>query len=157
MSRNKGGAGQLTGTAGTYYVMAQLAARGYHASCTFGNAPNVDILVASADGGRLISIQVKTANEARRGNPVKELQWMLGLKAAKQSNPHLFFAFVDFKSLDATTPPDVYVIPSAWIKEYCASWVDKVKWVRFHVSPQNVQQFKNNWNLIRSTLEQATV
>jgi hypothetical protein len=40
----------FTGTAGVYYVMYKLAARGFHASCTMGNSPSLDILVSSEDG-----------------------------------------------------------------------------------------------------------
>jgi hypothetical protein len=50
---------QLLGTGDTYYVMAQLALRGFHASCTFGNAPYVDVLVSTPDGHTTLSIQVK--------------------------------------------------------------------------------------------------
>jgi hypothetical protein len=146
---------QLIGTAGTYYVMAQLAAGGYHASCTFGNAPRVDILVAAEDGHKSLSIQVKTARDARRlkNNEVIQLQWTLGWKAAKQSYENLIYTFVDLKSLSLSEIPDVYIIPSGWVQEYCAPWVDEVKWVRFHVSPDEVELFKNKWNLIAEYLK----
>lgn len=150
----------LTGTGGTYYVMAQLALKGYHASCTFGNAPFVDILVAAPDGSKSVSLQVKTATEARRwrghgdSRAVKELQWTLGRRAAKHARTGLFYAFVDLKSFARDEVPDVYIIPSIWIKEYSAPWVDdpSVKWVRFHVSPDKVEASKNNWDQIAEAL-----
>ena len=152
------GSDQLTGTGGTYYVMAQLALRGYHASCTFGNAPFVDILVAAPDGAKSVSLQVKTASDARRwrgrgdARVVNQLQWTLGHRLAKHARPGLFYAFVDLKSLGQGEVPDVYVVPSAWTKAYCASWVDSVKWARLHVSPKDMAQFKNNWDRIKETL-----
>jgi hypothetical protein len=155
MNSVKGDESQIIGTGGTYYVMSQLAIRGYHASCTFGNAPFVDILVASHDGHKTISIQVKTARNARRwkGNLVNELQWTLGWKSAKHSTPNLFYAFIDLKNLSDTEPPDVYIIPSTWVKDYCAPWVDQVKWVRFHVHPDLVDPFKNKLDPIDEALK----
>jgi hypothetical protein len=138
--------------------MAQLALRGYHASCTFGNAPFVDILVAAPDGTKSISLQVKTATEARRwrgqgvDRAVVELQWTLGPKAAKHARQGLFYVFVDLKSLAPAEVPDVYIVPSSWVKKYCAPWVDNVKWVRLHVAPKDMQPFKNNWNQLAEAL-----
>jgi|HubBroStandDraft_2_1064218.scaffolds.fasta_scaffold2089818_2 hypothetical protein len=57
---------QFISTAGTYLVMSKLAINEIHASCTHGNAPNVDILACSADGSKSIAIQVKTASDAKR-------------------------------------------------------------------------------------------
>ena len=56
----------LIGASGCFHVMSRLAYENIHASCTFGNAPVVDILASSVDGSKTISIQVKTANVARR-------------------------------------------------------------------------------------------
>ena len=80
---------QLLGTAGTYYVLAELAARNCHASCTFGNARYIDVLVSARDGSKTVAVQVETAREARRfkgrgtSKRLHELQWPLGRKAAK--------------------------------------------------------------------------
>jgi hypothetical protein len=58
--------GILIGTAGVYHVASQLAQQGFHAAVTFGNAPSVDILVASPNGSSTISLQVKTSHWALR-------------------------------------------------------------------------------------------
>ena len=58
--------GILTGTAGVYYVAYQLAARGFHAAVTYGNAPSVDLLVGLLDGAATFSLQVKTSSWALR-------------------------------------------------------------------------------------------
>ena len=58
--------GAFISAAGTYLVMSKLAINEIHASCTFGNAPIVDIIACSSDGSKSISIQVKTAFKAKR-------------------------------------------------------------------------------------------
>ena len=159
MPGKRGVRDQLMGTGGVYYVMSQLALRQFHASCTFGNAPFVDILVGSSDGAKSVSLQVKTARDARRwkgrgaARALRELQWTLGRKLAKHACPGLFYAFVDLKGLDHSEVPDVYIVPSAWVKTHCASWVDRAKWVRLHVSLAKVEPFKNNWDQIARALE----
>ena len=95
--------GILTGTAGVYFVASQLAARGFHAAPTFGNAPAVDILVSRADGSASLSIQVKTTGWALRtrgrgkNKQPHHYEWDIGEKSAKRNSPDLFFAFVDLK------------------------------------------------------------
>jgi hypothetical protein len=117
----------------------------------------VDILVASEDGRKALSIQVKTARWAQRWRKktgkLVELQWTLGRKAAKQGNPRLLYAFVDLKELSPSEVPDVYIIPSEWVRDYASSWVDSEKWVRFHVTPERIEPFKNNWDSIAAMLE----
>lgn len=150
---------QLLGTGGTYYVMAQLALRGFHASCTFGNAPYVDVLVSAPDGHTTLSVQVKTALRATRyrgrgeNRRAYELQWPIGYKAATTSNDNLFFAFVDLFGLEADTVPDVYVVPSEFVKSYCAPWVEEVKWVRLHIPHEQFQCFRNNWEDLSEALK----
>ena len=146
---------QLLGTGGTYYVMSQLALQGFHASCTFGNAPYVDVLVSAADGRQTLAIQVKTAFKATRGRVPYELQWPLGRRAAKIDHPNFFFALVDLKELAATAIPDVYIVPSAFVSSYCAPWVDEVKWVRLHIAYDAMQPFKNNWDSLHHALDDS--
>jgi hypothetical protein len=90
--------GIFTGTAGVYYVMYRLAAQGYHASCTIGNAPYLDILVSSENGEHNLAIQVKTTEHAMRhrgkGDLRKphELQFPLGHKAARLNSLKVIYA-----------------------------------------------------------------
>ena len=116
---------QLIGAAGTYFVMSELSSRGFHASCTFGNAPHVDILVSSPDGACSIAVQVKTTEWAKRysgtrkqGKKMIQLQWYLGRKAAKANLRGLFIVFVDFDKWSAEPKTDCYVVPSAFIFEF---------------------------------------
>ena len=148
----------FTGTAGTYYVMFRLAAEGIHASCTHGNAPNVDILVSSADGSRAVSIEVKTTEHALRlrgrgtAKQPDHLEFPLGARAAKLNNPSLVIVFVDLRAFTPERVPQVYVFPSAFVAQYCASWVDSVKMVRFHIPITAAEPYKENWDVIRNAL-----
>jgi hypothetical protein len=149
--------GQFISTAGTYHVMSRLALNEIHASCTFGNAPNVDILASSADGAKSISIQVKTAYDAKRtrgrgaDKKLHHLEFTLGHKAAKTDLDNLFFAFVDLdQGWDET--PIVYIIPSKFIYEFFEGWSDNVIWLRFHPEVDEIEEFKENWDLIKKAL-----
>src|SRR4029077_18361188 len=155
---------QLLGAAGTYFVMSELSSRGYHASCTFGNAPHVDILVSSSDGARSIAIQVKTTASAKRwtgkrkeGKRLTQLQWYLGRKAAKANLKDLFVVFVDFDKWSPSPQTDCYVDPSAFIFEFCKSWIDnpKIRMVRLHISPADIKQYRGAWDLIKDALKEV--
>lgn len=149
----------LLGTAGTYYVMSQLAIRGFHASCTFGNAPTVDILVSAADGSRTLAIQVKTAFDAIRyrgrgkAREPHHLEFTLGRRLAKTKQENLVVAFVDMRGVAPGEMPDVYLVPSRVIFNHCKDWVDDTGWVRFHTTDmEQLLPFKNNWKSIAAKL-----
>jgi len=109
--------GILIGTAGVYHVASQLAARGFHAAVTYGNAPSVDILVGLLDGSATVSLQVKTSHWAlrARGRGKNKIphhyEWDVGKKSAMLYRPDLFFAFVDLKWQSGQSPV-VFIIPS---------------------------------------------
>src|SRR5947207_13071177 len=56
----KEGSNTLVGTAGEYYVCAELCRRGYLALLTPKNNPLFDVVATNADGTISVSIQVKT-------------------------------------------------------------------------------------------------
>ena len=154
--------GILTGTAGVYFVASQLAAKGFHAAPTFGNAPHVDILVGLPDGAATLSIQVKTTWRAlrKRGRGENKqphhYEWDVGEKSAKLNQPDLFFTFVDLKGA-GTEMPDVFIVPSdviskAFDRPYFTSGV-KRRW-RWHPSIKNVEKFKNNWKILDTFLDE---
>jgi len=152
--------GILTGTAGVYFVASQLAAKGFHAAPTFGNAPHVDILVGLPDGAATISIQVKTALRALRyrgkvGNKQPDhYEWDVGERSAKLNQPDLFFAFVDLKGA-TDKMPDVFIVPSKVIynafKRYLES--GKKSRIRWHPKLEVVGQYRNNWIILQEYLE----
>lgn len=140
----------FTGTAGVYYVSYQLAARGFHASCTMGNAPYIDVLVSSEDGERTLALQVKTTEHAMRDRGRGEqrkshhLEFPLGHKAAKLNKPGVMFAFVDLAVLSDKRVV-VYLVPSIEVSKFCAPWVDQVSMVRFHPSVEWLAPYREAW------------
>ena len=114
------GAAQFVGLAGEYYVSSCMAVRGYHASITIGNAPNVDVLVASGDGKNLISVQVKTSRWAHRnkryGFEVHE--WDVGASSIGRSGENSWYAFVDLRQNDSGWDPQVFLVPSLWVSDF---------------------------------------
>ena len=154
--------GILTGTAGVYFVASWLAAKGFHAAPTFGNAPAVDILIGSADGSATLCLQVKTSIRALRYRGRKDkdrhpdhYEWDVGERSGQLSRPNLFFAFVDLKGVNDKLP-DVFIISSEVVydqfdKPYFKSGV-KRRW-RFHPKVEWIQQYKNNWQIIDDKLE----
>lgn len=151
--------GILTGTAGVYHVASQLAARGFHAAPTFGNAPFVDLIVGSVDGSATLSVQVKTTINALRtrgrgqNKHPDHYEWDVGKKSAQHYNENLFFAFVDLKNLKAQ--PDVFIIPSkviAYSFDTPYFKQDKnLRW-RYHPKVNTISTYKNNWEIIENNL-----
>lgn len=80
----------LVGTAGEYYVCAELCRRGYLALITPKNNPLFDIVASKPDGRKSVSIQVKTRSiENKQG-------WKIGgATAVRKNNPNLFIVLVN--------------------------------------------------------------
>jgi hypothetical protein len=88
-----------TGLAGEYFVAYKLASMGYHVALTRGNAPNIDVLVSSNDGSKLLAIQVKTMKSAwapRKKEP-SESHWNWPVKHTDGKSKGYLFAFVDLE------------------------------------------------------------
>ena len=161
--------GILTGTAGVYHVASQLAARGFHAAVTYGNAPSVDILVGCIDGSTSLSLQVKASHWALRtrgrGTSKKpdHYEWDVGQRSAMQHRPDLFFAFVDLKTGSGQLP-DVFIIPSKSVYDWFQGAITKrfgddprkLKRWRFHPGVKPIEEYRNNWNLLLASLDQKS-
>src|SRR6266436_1342463 len=93
------GRAQFVGAAGQYYVAYCLTVRGYHAAITARNVPDVDVLVSSADGQRLLSIQVKTSRNAYRPKRYgyELCEWDVGAASPGKAIANLWYAFVDLR------------------------------------------------------------
>ena len=150
---------RLTGTAGEHYVAYKLSTLGYVAAIPREGTPTVDILACNLDASQILSIQVKTTSKATRTRGRGEdkvpfqLQLPLGRKAAGINSKSLVFAFVDLNDLDRDDlEPDVYIVPSRFIYNWCKEWRDEAKMVRFHIEIEKMQKFKNNWDIIRKVL-----
>ena len=156
--------GILIGTAGVYYVASQLAARGYHAAVTFGNAPSIDILVGLSDGASTLSLQVKTSHWAlrTRGRGKNKLphhyEWDVGPKSGNLKRPDLFFAFVDLKLGGKQELPEVFIVPSkdvfdAFDNPFFKSGESR-RW-RWHPAIEKIEPYKNNWGILSNHLEKT--
>jgi len=114
------GKSQFVGTAGQYYVSYGLAVREIHASLTIGNAPSVDILVASVEGQKSLSIQVKTSRNAYR--PCRYgregYEWDVGASGINKCHENLWYAFVDLMERGDGWQPEVFFVPSYWVGQF---------------------------------------
>ena len=151
-------AGALTGASGTYFVASQLTFQNFHAAITFGNAPMVDVLVSRADGAASLALQVKTTGWAMRtrgrgkNKRPHHYEWDAGYKAAHTARKDLFYAFVDLKEFKTT--PDVFLVPSGFLVKWFEPY-GVLKRYRFHPSVQEMEQFTNNWPVLRDRLEET--
>jgi len=107
----------LCGTAGEYFVAAELSRRGYVASITLRNTRGIDILASDVDAKRSVGIQVKTSQGSRA-------EWLLNSKAEDDTAENLFYVFV---SLNGDKSPEYYVVPrrvvSKSVRESHAAWL----------------------------------
>jgi hypothetical protein len=107
----------LCGTAGEYFVAAELSRRGYVASITLRNARGIDILAADADAKRSVGIQVKTTQGTTK-------EWVLNKKAEQDIADNLFYVFVN---LNRDKGPEYHVVPrdvvSKSVRDSHALWL----------------------------------
>ena len=148
----------LTGTAGVYFVASRLAFEGFHAAVTFGNAPFVDVLASLPDGSATAALQVKTTHWAMRtrgrgdAKAAHHYEWDIGHKTAKLSHPDLFLALVDLRGM--VELPDVYVVPSDQVSNWFRPLGD-LKRYRYHPLIEEVEPFKNRWDILRAHLSMS--
>jgi hypothetical protein len=94
-------ANNLVGTAGEYYVCAELCRLGYLALLTPKNNPLFDVVVTNPNGIRSVSVQVKT----RSGH--NKQGWKLGTDITTARGPSgMFVALVNLVS---DGPPEFYI------------------------------------------------
>jgi hypothetical protein len=111
----------LVAAAGEYYVLARLSLRGKIAAQAPRGVPNADIIVSSVAGDHLCAVQVK----ARQGKGA-DRGWHMRAKHEESISSNLFYAFVDFVSIEEPTPI-TYVVPSEIVaralKEMHQAWL----------------------------------
>jgi hypothetical protein len=91
----------LVGTAGEYFVCAELCRRGYLALLTPKNNPLFDVIASTQDGSKTVSIQVKTRSIRNKQG------WKLGKDITiKRNDPGLFVVLVN---LEEKGLPEFYV------------------------------------------------
>jgi hypothetical protein len=104
----------LVGVAGTYFVSAELAQKGYIATLTTRNTEAIDILASNPDGSKTVSIQVKASAPEQREHFSRS--WIMGEKHETAYSPNFYYVFVDLKPTNEK--PDFYVVPSETVANY---------------------------------------
>lgn len=150
----------VTGATGEHYVAYKLSAMGLVVAVPRGNSPAVDLLVSSADGSRVISIQVKTSTGAwrdRKRNPAdSHWEFELSRRAADYESDTLYYALVDLRW--GSGEPDVFLMPSklvaAWAKRGISeNWTRHIMWV-YPGDEHDLCEAdsKNRWDLLEKAL-----
>lgn len=178
-STSKGRNNKLAGQIGEYLVCAELGRRELIATPFSGNVPAFDILAAD-DLCRTVPIQVK----ASRGDnwPTDARSWLQlsldpetgiqrNLGRMQIQNPDLIYACV------AIAPPDrpkeqrdrFFILTKAQLQVVCiksySAWMDRHEWRRprtqdsydCRYSISDVQDYEDNWQLIRDRLTPANL
>lgn len=156
-------ANNLVGTAGEYYVCAELCRRGHLALLTPKNNPLFDVVATNPDGSRSVSIQVKTRSVHNNQG------WKLGTDITKDMDP--FGLFVVLVNLAASGLPDFYVyeypVLSRRVAEVYHTYINKPKrdgsprkevgfrWFDEVSFNEDDRSRKNNWQPIINALAHA--
>ena len=139
----------LTGSAGEYFVAAELSRRGVVAALTMSGTDAFDILAVNKAGDSY-SIQVKTTQYE------KKLRWLLSSKDEKPKAN--FYVFVNLNGTEKQ--PDYYIMRAtevaAAIKEEHETWLATPKRDGTAHKPINMRQIildqqdksKDSWYLI---------
>ena len=148
----------LVGIAGEFYVLSQLALRGYVATLTFGNTKSVDILVANQELNRMFKVEVKTTiKKVGRDllfskDPI--YKWTMSKKHEEIRDKNLVYCFVHIGDFDSL--PQFFIVPSLEVAEYIAwqhqHWMNetggKDSDMRvFRVEQSDPNAYRNNWSV----------
>ena len=150
------------GIAGEFYVLAQLAQRGFVASFTLANTKGIDILVINPSLNYFVKLEVKTTNKPpgkeRTFCPDPVYAWPMSEKHETISDPRTFYCFVVLQG--HSTLPLFFIVPSSYVAEYVREqhryWVrtraeppdPSNKMRRFRIHPSDPLGFKDNWQLL---------
>lgn len=159
-TKDKKSESNIVGTAGEYFVAAELAQRGVVATITLKNTPYIDILATNLKTGKNANIQVKTMSIGNNAG------WHLGPKDEKPSGvANHFYVLVDLQG--PSMLPNYIILPKKEFSEFIAE--DYKKWIsgkkkdgtphketsmrifdpnrRKHVKEFS-QKYENNWEVL---------
>lgn len=160
----------LVGPAGEHYVLFRLYRQGMLASLAPPGAPDVDVLVLSADQTVIASVQVKTRTYGR------DQGWHMSKKHETIIEDRLFYAFVDLEP----ELPRTYIVPSGTVADVVRlshqTWLEtpgrggrphqdsNVRRVTPDYSPLSVpgfegawlEQHAEHWDLLRAAVIEGT-
>lgn len=129
----------ITGSAGEYYVAAEIAKRGAVATLTLKNTPRIDVLASNPLKGTFANIQVKTRSQRNTQG------WLLSGNIEQHSDiQNHFIIFVHLKSLNQL--PEYYVIPynefAAFSRKKYKRWLSQKGRNGQKHNDNNVRNFK---------------
>jgi len=153
----------LVGTAGEYFVCAELCRIGYLALLTPKNNPLFDVVASKQDGSKSIVIQVKTRSIQNKQG------WKLGKDISiKKHTSDLFVALVN---LEEKGMPDIYIyeydILAKRVAEQYKAYIEAPKkdgskkkevgfrWHDTKSFTSDDHSRRNNWSPIINALENA--
>lgn len=149
----------LTGLAGEYHVLAQLAQRGYVGALTLGHTKGVDILVTNPRSGRVRMVEVKTTRNApsnqRMFGVCRFYCWPMGVKHESVPTGDLIYCFVMLGRLDEL--PKFFLVPAAEVAQY-VRWEHR-EWLKakdgrnentmrvFRIEEHDPKSYRDHWTL----------
>lgn len=146
----------LTGAAGEYYIGFRLTAQGYAVGLTTRGTRAIDMVVASPDTKKSITIQTKTMLDAlvqsRKWGAY--LKWRLGTTSLRPAHETFFYAFVSLRG-DPSTTPHVFIVPSVQlapplVELYPEKGPTKDTWCVIYEKDKD--KYLNRWDFISAAL-----
>jgi hypothetical protein len=150
---------QLTGTAGEYFVAAELSMQGWLATVTIKNSPGVDILAKHPTSGQSAAIQVKTTSKVSG-------RFILSAKDETTAiGNDEWYAFVVLGAPNQR--PRFYIVPRDVVAGYIYSryhqWQsqpDRQGKPRKHIPTRDVNAaelgaYEDNWKLLEKPASEA--
>jgi len=139
------------GNAGEFYVLAQLAQRGYIAGKTDDGQTLIDVIATDDETLRTVNIQVKATSDYD-----KIPSWIMS-KKNEQVHETLWYVLVEVK--DEIEMPNFYIYHSSeigpWLKNDHAYWLNIPKrngeqrkdtnMRRFRPTTEELDKHKDNW------------
>lgn len=151
----------LTGLAGEYHVLSQLAERGIETALTLGTTKSVDILAHNPLSGRHFRVEVKTTCKPPRNDKIfgtyKFYCWTMSENHEAIEAPDLIYCFVHLQK--PGTSPNIYVVPSKSVAKYVRDQHQQYRKARkltgpdantmrtFRVPEHDPEKLAKNWTL----------
>jgi len=154
----------LTGLAGEYYVLAQLAVRGFVGALTLGTSKGVDILASNPKTGRLFRGEVKTTRAKPRKAKIHGegnfYTWWMDVKHELDRGKDLVYCFVALQANDRL--PRFFVVPSGAVADHLTA--EHERWRKskgpglvkdndgrtFRASEDNREKWENDWSVLEA-------
>lgn len=148
------------GLAGEYYVLAQLAQRGFVGALTMGHTKGIDILVSDSQYKTLFRIEVKTTTKQpqheRLFGKKAFYTWAMSQKHETIRDDRLFYCFVYLGKDDEL--PKFFIVPSkkvaAYVKSQHQQWLKSRKskvqdtiMRRFRIPIDDPDGYLMNWRV----------